>query len=225
MQVMGIRERSRPFVGGMLLCVVLSPRSVKAVSHPPAAGRKSRLLCMTIGVANGKDSQFAITIRNNGLRSEHLNLGLSLPNGRKWLDSIQLSLNDRSSRNNLVLVAKHFGIAPSTTDTYAVQLPRGGSVTIPIDLGDYWSPARKIYDLSLIAGKYALSASYTGRDYMRQSQIEPTRRFLSTGYWTGKLESNELYLEIQDGHVVHSEVVTGCRAPGCSSLSGRACSN
>jgi hypothetical protein len=77
---------------------------------------------------------------------------------------------------------------------YIVTIPEGGTFELPsIDLVDYWSYEPKIAVLALPAGRYSLTAEYTGHnpnDDLTPAPGQPPFHQYTQNFWIGGVHSS-----------------------------------
>jgi hypothetical protein len=176
-------SKMRPF---KKLCLFLAlAAALLGVPGTSALGSSGRspLQLKLEQVPGSSSSGFQITLHNDGDRDLVLNLGTMLGNGRKqFADAIHLSLaNSEGGRFSLELRGPP--IIGGRVDPMVVALPQGASLTLSLDLADYFAPKQGMWRVQLSPGRYTLKAEYIGQGFMQTP---------ATPYWIGTVSSSEL---------------------------------
>ncbi|RXH57711.1 hypothetical protein GRAN_1021 [Granulicella sibirica] len=124
-----------------------------------------------------------------------LYLGLNV-GGKDYAGEIKFSLTDVNGRVHH-LVKRDPAYIAGRMGAYSVTLPVGGTFELPaIDLEDYWSYEPKIAALELPAGRYSLSAEYTGHNPNDDFTIEKGKPPFHEIFWIGTVHSGTLQFEL-----------------------------
>jgi len=144
------------------------------------------------GVAQSVRPLFKIEMHNKTALPLILCLGWNV--GQKnYAGEIKFSLTDVNGRTrHLVKIDPAYvagGMGP-----YIVTIPEGGTFELPsINLEDYWSYEPKIAVLALPAGRYSLTAEYTGQnpnDDFTPMPGQPPFHQYTQNFWIGAIHSD-----------------------------------
>jgi hypothetical protein len=179
------------------LCFVLAIGTA-IVSVPAAAVQngpsQSNLNAKLIALPSGGTAvpTFEIELRNSGSQDLILNLGIMLANGKQqFADAIHLSIREGGpGTQTLDLDLKGPPYVAGRIDPFIVPLPKGGSMTLPINLSDYWIPKQKLHEVHLKPGRYYLSAEYRGEN-IQMPNLDMKGMGLMT-YWLGRATAREI---------------------------------
>jgi hypothetical protein len=144
------------------------------------------------GVAQSVRPLFKVEMHNKTARPLILYLGLNV-GGKDYAGEIKFSLTDESGRTRH-LVKRDPAYIAGRVGAYIVTIPEGGTFELPsIDLIDYWSHEPKVAVLALPAGRYSLTAEYTGRnpsDDFTPVGKHPPLHSDNRDFWIGTVRSN-----------------------------------
>ena len=133
---------------------------------------------------------FRVVVHNIGEYPLILNLGMMLANGKQqYADAVTLVLTDNQG-NTTPLELLDPAIVGGRIDPLILPLPKGSTFIFPINLADYISPKNNSWKVTLIPGKYRISAAYAGVG-VSQRRANPDMQGISLmPYWTGAVRSN-----------------------------------
>ena len=176
----------------MLLHKVMFTLSLGLLTVLPTMSQESKSLHMNLVSVKARSAKplFQVELHNVSEQPLILSLGMMLSNGRKqYADAVHLSLTDDHGKV-LALELKVAGIVAGRIDPLVVPLPPGATFTLPIDLADYISPKANVWELYLVAGRYTLSADYSGVGVPQQQANLDMKGISLMPYWTGSVKSN-----------------------------------
>jgi hypothetical protein len=177
-----------PFWTAISVAVVLCGTEI---SHGQAASPQPELQAALTVVPNGTSLPiFEIELTNSGNHDLVLNLGMMLANGRQqFADAIHLSLRD-AQNNTEILELKGLPIIAGRIDPFAVPLPKGARMILPINIADYWIPKQNVFEIKLAPGRYFLSADYEGE--APQFVNLDMQAIILMPFWLGRVKSSEI---------------------------------
>ncbi|WP_353072812.1 hypothetical protein [Tunturiibacter gelidiferens] len=121
-----------------------------------------------------------------------LDLGTNV-GGKEYAGEIKFSITDERGRMRHLVKRDPMFVA-GTLGPYIVTIPEGGTFELPaIDLVDYWSYEPKIAALALPAGRYLLTAEYTGHNPNEEfipAPAQPPAHQYTQNFWIGTVDSN-----------------------------------
>ncbi|MGP8261066.1 MAG: hypothetical protein ACLQM6_14060 [Acidobacteriaceae bacterium] len=141
--------------------------------------------------------QFRVEFSNPTDKPLILNLGWMLANGRGplYVYAIRLSLTNPDGTRYELELRGPGGIA-GRIDTWIVPLAPDCTFSVPVNLDDYWVPAKNIFVLTLTPGQYTVTAEYTGVAVPQKSANSDMLGISLMPYWTGTAKSNSLQFTI-----------------------------
>jgi hypothetical protein len=144
------------------------------------------------GVAQSIRPLFKVEMHNKTAHPLILFQGWNV-GGKNYAGEIKFSLIDLSGRTRHLVKRDPVYVA-GQMGPYIVAIPEGGTFELPsIDLADYWSNEPRIAVLALPAGRYSLTAEYTGHnpnDDVTPKQGQPPFHQYTQNFWIGAVHAN-----------------------------------
>ena len=144
------------------------------------------------GAAQSGRPLFKVELHNKTARPLILDLGTNV-GGKEYAGEIKFSITDERGRMRHLVKRDPMFVA-GTLGPYIVTIPEGGTFELPaIDLVDYWSYEPKIAALALPAGRYLLTAEYTGHNPNEEfipAPAQPPAHQYTQNFWIGTVDSN-----------------------------------
>lgn len=144
------------------------------------------------GVAQSVRPLFKVEMHNKTASPLILYLGWNV-GGKNYASEIKFSLTGVSGRTRH-LVKGDLPFVAGAMGPYIVTIPEGGTFELPsIDLEDYLSYEPEIAVLALPAGRYSLTAEYTGHspnDDFTPMPGQPPFHQYTQNFWIGAIHSN-----------------------------------
>lgn len=183
----------RAHIALVIVAVILSYPS--AIAQNTSSQTELRIVLRVVS-QNRSIPLFEVELTNTAERDLLLNLGYMVGNGRSQFPAaIHLTL--RNPQNDTeILELKGPPLMSGRVDQFLLPLPKGARFTIPINVADYWSPARKTSDMPFKAGRYFLSAEYRGDRLVNPNPDMQGIRAMS--YWSGKAVSDEISFSVPE---------------------------
>ena len=160
------------------------------------------------GVAQSIRPLFKVEMHNKTAHPLILCLGWNV-GGKNYAGEIKFSLTDVSGRTRH-LVKRDPAYVAGSLGPYIVTIPEGRTLELPsIDQVDYWSYEPKIAVLALPAGRYSLTAEYTGHNPnydLTPAPGQPPFHQYTQNFWIGGVHSKVMAFTLtlpivhKDGH-------------------------
>ena len=139
--------------------------------------------------ATGKPPKFRVEMRNTGKDDLVLHLGIMLANGRKqYPEAITLIISDFEGESRTFQLCGPVGVR---VDPMVVPFPAGATLSLPIDVANYWPVSSEEFDYKLRGG-YSIEAKFTGENVPRATNM------LLAPNWVGVVTSNQLTFTVSN---------------------------
>jgi hypothetical protein len=172
--------------------------------HPPSAalapsadGLRIRISAVTTTLST-QGATFTIALQNTSDADFVVNLGIMLGNGKIMLPAaVHLLLTDRIFGRTLDLqfCGGPPGIA-GRVDDYTVALQAGATFAFPASLDKYCNRATTRRGVTLLPGRYQISARFDGRGANRNNGDMAGVALLN--FWKGTIQSDVLEFDVSN---------------------------
>jgi hypothetical protein len=182
-----------------LLLLSFGGLSAPVIADQKLSGERVNGLEMSIYLDQTDDGdvtipKFRADLHNAGENDSVLNLGIMLANGeRQYPEALLLMITDAAGKTRQFdLIVP--GIMGGRADPLVIPLGAGATLSVPIDLHNYWAAKSFEFAYKLKAGKYVIEAQFTGTDASDNYSDMVGLGFMP--YWKGTVSSNRLRFDV-----------------------------
>ena len=123
-------------------------------------GLQIRLSLDQAEAQQSKSPKFRVELRNSGEKDLLLNLGVMTRNGeQQYPAALSLIIVDAQGESRLLELKIPLQVRDAGRETLTLPLSVGATLSVPVDLDDYWAPTFKGF-YTLKPGTYSLAAQF-----------------------------------------------------------------
>ena len=189
---MRMATRSSKLFSLLLTAILFSPMALSPMAWPMHVTGDEPIRNLQLSIVRGSTQipavgppKFRVELRNTGKDDLILNLGIMLANGRKqYPTAIVLILTDSKGKAR-VFDLRGPAVVAGRLDPLILPLPIGATLSLPVDLANYWSAATQEFGYKL-RGSYSIEAKFTSE------KVPASQDVLLAPYSIGEVTSNRM---------------------------------